>query len=726
MAILKTLGECIERNERYFRNELCLVFKAQRITFGQYADRVRRLADGLHRTGLRRQDRVSILSINCPEFVDLYGACEWAGYIISPLNHALAPPEMVYILNDAAPRILIFEGQYAETVAFIRSSLSSVEVFVCLDDNAPPWAFSYASMVEGANSGGPPFRAEPGDFVALFYTSGTTGRPKGALHTHAQQLAFALARVMETGCNIGDKALAPIPLHHTAARSTQLSHHLRSASVVLLNHADPLLLLQTIERERVSLISIAPTMLQMMFDVPTFDKYDLSSLKTIVYAAAPMPVPLLERGLKKFGPIFMCIYAQTESGGTCLRKYHHRVDGTPEELQRLRSVGQPYLGTKLKIVDDQDNETPNGHVGEICFKSDNVITGYWRNKSATREALRDGWFHTGDMGKLDAEGFLYLVDRKKDMIIIGGNNVYSKEVEDALLQHPAVEQAAVIGVPDPFWGEAVRAVVQTRQGAAVTERQLIEFCGRLIARYKRPTSMIFTNEMPKLSTGKINKAALREQHGMATKSAKSDSTDGAAVDFSHSAEEVMTAIWESVLDRKPIGRDSNFFDLGGNSLAALRLSLEIERLIGREVPILEFYANPTIAATTAILLERSPAAKFSTLVTLKSGEAGTPLFIVHGSGGSCVNLVSSHGACPSPDQYMGCRLGDLILRTNRLRVEDMARYYLDAIRSLQPTGPYLLAGYSFGGLVAFEMARQLSVEGEQVAKLLLLIPSPHQ
>jgi thioesterase domain-containing protein/acyl carrier protein len=577
-------------------------------------------------------------------------------------------------------------------------------------------------MLADADPAGPPFRAQPDDRLALFYTSGTTGRPKGAVQTHAQQLAFALARVMETGCNLGDRALAPIPLHHTAARSNQLSHHLRSAAVVLLSRPDPVELLRAIEHERVTLISVAPTMLQMMFDVPDFDSYDLTSLKTILYGGAPMPVALLKRGLKKFGPIFMSIYAQTESGGTSLRKHHHRLDDETALLRRLQSVGQPYLGTKLKIVDDQDNELPIGEVGEVCFKSDSAITSYWRDEAATREALRDGWFHTGDMGRLDADGFLFLVDRKKDMIIVGGNNVYSKEVEDVLLRHPGLEHAAVIGVPDSFWGEAVRAVVVTRPGAVVTEAELAEFCGGFLGRYKCPSSVIFARELPMLPTGKINKSILRERHGAAHRAMRSIVAGSADV----SPEAAMTALWERVLRRAPIRRDENFFDLGGDSLAALQLSIEIEQKFGRPVPISWFYVNTTVAAMMAAMSNPIAGTESSPLVQLRGGGAGPPLFIVHGSGGSCVNLVKLTRRLSLVGPIYGLQARGIDGAGKPLsRVEHMAGHYLDAILKVQPQGPYLLAGYSFGGLVAFEMARRLSAAGVQVAELLLLDSHPH-
>lgn len=725
MPILETLRDCIERNETYFANELAIVFADQRITFGQLGRRARRLADGLYRGGLRTQDRVSILSANRPEFVDLYGACEWAGFVISPLNTDLAPPEIAYILNDAEPRIFVFEARFAQSVDAIRTRLRSVETFICIGDPVPPWAVSYDAVTASGHPDGPPIRSSAGDHLALFYTSGTTGRPKGAIHTHAQQIAFAMGRVLETGCNLGDKALIPIPLYHTAARSTQLSHHLRSAAAVLLHRADPALMLQTIEQERITLVSVAPTVLQMMLDRPDIDQYDLSSLKTIVYAGAPMPVALLERGLKKFGPVFMCIYAQTESAGTCLRKHHHLLNGTPEQLRRLKSVGQPYLGTQLKIVDDFDQELPRGQVGEVCFKADNVISGYWRNEPASRDALRDGYMHTGDMGYVDDEGFLFLVDRKKDMVIVGGNNVCSREVEDTLHQHPAVDQCAVIGIPDPIWGEAVRAIVVPRAGRKVSERELIDFCEGLIGRYKRPGSIMFADELPKLATGKVNKPLLRDRYGVApTSTVRAAATERPTM-TEDGATALVTRIWESAFGRSPIGPHDSFFDLGGDSLLGVELSLEIQRATEREIPVFQFYESPTIAGTVALLTANSPVS-YSPLVKLRDGDTRQPLFIVHGRGGGVISLTAlanriDHDGAIYGLQARGFGRSEAALT----RVEDMAKIYLDAIRSVRPHGPYCLAGFSFGGLVAVEMTRMLQAAGEATAAPILIDTPVH-
>lgn len=725
MPILETVGECIERNETYFANELCTVFENHRISFGQFAVRARRLADGLYRAGLRSQDRVSVISANRPEFVDLYGACEWAGYVISPLNTELAAPEIAFILNDAEPRILVFERRFAATIDSLRDRLQSIETYICLGEAVPPWAVSYEAVVASGSAQGPPMRSRPGDQLALFYTSGTTGQPKGAVHTHAQQIAFAMGRVIETGCTLGDKALIPIPLFHTAARSTQLSHHLRSAAAVLLHRADPGLMLQTIELERITLVSVAPTVLQMMLDHPDIDRYDLTSLKTIVYAGAPMPLPLLERGLKKFGPVFMCIYAQTESAGTCLRKQHHVLTGSPEQLLQLKSVGQPYLGTQLRIVDDHDQEMLRGQTGEVCFKADNVISGYWRNEVATRDALRDGWFHTGDMGYIDDDGFLFLVDRKKDMIIVGGNNVYSREVEDALHQHPAVEHCAVIGIPNPIWGEAVRAVVVRRENATADERELINFCEGLIGRYKCPSSVVFAAELPKLATGKINKPALRERYGGAASTGTHKKPVDRPLESDAAAIALVTRIWEAAFKRSPIKPDESFFELGGNSLLGVQLSLEIQSATGRDLPAFQFYETPTIAGTVALLAATSPK-RYSPLVKLRDGDPQRPLFIIHGRGGGSVSLTPLANQIDWRGTVYGLQAQGFGRSERALsQVEDMAKSYLDAVRSLQTAAPFHLIGFSFGGLVAIEMMRLLLAEGEPVCRPILIDTAVH-
>jgi acyl-CoA synthetase (AMP-forming)/AMP-acid ligase II len=258
---------------------------------------------------------------------------------------------------------------------------------------------------------------------------------------------------------------------------------------------------------------MAPTMVQAMLDVPGIESFDLSSLHTICYSAAPMAVPLLRRGIKLLGPVFLQLYGMTEGGGTTLHKRQHKPDGTPEELKRLGSIGQAAPNVDVRIVDDEGRPLPVNQTGEIATRTATHMAGYWNNSAATIADLRDGWYHTGDLGYLDEHGFLYLVDRKKDLIISGAENVYSREVEEAVSAHPAVQDVAVIGVKDDYWGEIVRAVVVRAKGSDLTADELIEHCRTLIASYKKPKSVVFVEELPRLASGKINKVALRQQLG---------------------------------------------------------------------------------------------------------------------------------------------------------------------------------------------------------------------
>ena len=270
--------------------------------------------------------------------------------------------------------------------------------------------------------------------------------------------------------------------------------------------------LDTVQRERITQLHLAPTLLQAVLDLPDNDRFDLSSLRTINYAAAPMPLPTLRRAIKRFGAILINGYGQTEGAGTTLRKHYHRPDGTEQDVKRLSSVGQAVLDTQIRIAGPRDEELPNGEVGEICIKSPQNMVGYWNNSAATVETLRGGWLHTGDLGFVDEDGFVYLVDRKKDMIISGGENVYSREVEEALMAHAAVADAAVIGVPDRKWGEAVKGIVVLKPQHSVTPAELIAHCRTLIAGYKCPKSIDFVPQLPRLPSGKVNKIALRGEY----------------------------------------------------------------------------------------------------------------------------------------------------------------------------------------------------------------------
>lgn len=512
MTVAQTLADMLDNNALKFPGHTAFVFGEQRVTHAEFRARAARLASAWQKLGLRRQDRVGILSQNCMEFQEVYGSCEMAGFITATVNWRLAIPEMVYIINDGAPKVLVFEAAYAETIAAMKHQLTSVEHYVCIGAEADG-ALAYEDVLASGDPAGASFRPKPDDIAYLIYTSGTTGRPKGVMLTHAGQCAAAELLGSDQRMCPDDRMLIMMPLFHIGAKIIQLSQHWRAGTVVLLSGFDPEAILKSIAEEKITVTHMAPTMIQSLLDSPKAGETDISSLRMIVYAAAPMPLPVLKRGLKMFGPVFQQQFGQTEGVGTTLLAHQHKPDGTARDLEILTSVGQASPRVGLRIVDDAGNDLPPGEVGEILLTSPGVMKGYWNNTAATIETLREGWVHTGDVGKLDHEGFLYLVDRKKDMIISGGENIYSREVEEAVVHHDMVSEAAVIGVRDEKWGEAVMAIVVLKPGALVSAEELIEHCKTRIASYKKPRHITFVDEIVKLPSGKVDKVRLRQVYG---------------------------------------------------------------------------------------------------------------------------------------------------------------------------------------------------------------------
>jgi acyl-CoA synthetase (AMP-forming)/AMP-acid ligase II len=514
MKFPQTLADMLDNNAWKYPDETAFVWEDRRVTHAQFHVRVSKLANALRRLGLKRQDRIGILSQNNLEFQEVYGACEISGFICATVNWRLAIPEMVYIINDGAPKVLVFEAAYAETVLAMKDQLKTVEHFVCIGGG--DFGDDYDAFVESGDAAGVPFRPLPDDIAFLIYTSGTTGRPKGVMLGQGGQVAAAEILGSDQRNSPADRLLIMMPLFHIGAKIIQLAQHWRAGTVHVQKGFDPQAIISCIERERITVTHMAPTMVQTLLESPAIEQgADISSLRMIVYAAAPMPIPVLKKGLKMLGPVFQHQFGQTEGIGTTLLAHQHRPDGTNRDREILTSVGQVSPRVSVRIVDDNGEDLAVGEVGEILLTSPGVMKGYWNNTAATIETLRDGWVHTGDVGRLDSEGYLYLVDRKKDMIISGGENIYSREVEEAVITHDAVSEVAVIGVPDEKWGEAVKAVVVLRAGRTASADDLIDHCRTLIASYKRPRHVEFVDEIVKLPSGKIDKVRLRKLYGQA-------------------------------------------------------------------------------------------------------------------------------------------------------------------------------------------------------------------
>jgi acyl-CoA synthetase (AMP-forming)/AMP-acid ligase II len=506
------LGDIIKRNAAFYGNRVGLVFEGRRYTHRDFARRVNRVANALLVRGIRPQERVAVLARNCSEVLEVFGAGEVAGFITVNINHRLSVEEIVGICADSEPAAFVFEPDFAAAAAALRAKMPGIRHYLCIG-GAAAGAEDYDAALTSASDAEPAARATPDDVAYLIYTSGTTGRPKGVIWRHRAMIEAVRALTLE-GCALEPiTALIVMPLFHVGARIESLSFLLLGGTLVLHRTFDAVAALETIARERITAIHCAPIMIQRILDVPNRAAFDTSSLQHVRYASAPMPVPLLRRALAAFGPIFAQVYGMTEClGGTTLKPHEHVVDGSELDIRRLASAGRPYLSTDLRIVHMDGREAVPGETGEILLRSPATMAGYWNNHAASVEALRGGWFHTQDLGYVDDDGFLFIIDRKKDMIISGGENIYSWEVEEALRHHPAVAEAAVIAVPDREWGEAVKACVVVRDGMTVSEGELIAHCRARIASYKKPRSIDFVQELPRLFNGKVNKKALREPY----------------------------------------------------------------------------------------------------------------------------------------------------------------------------------------------------------------------
>ena len=506
---MDTLGDLIRRNATLFARRTALVFEGRRFTHAEYAARVWRLANALLARGLKQQERIAVLAKNCSEALEAFGAAEVAGFITVNLNYRLSERELIEVCRDCAPAVLIFAAEYGEIAAALTRALPDLRILLSVDA-AVPGAEEYESFLARGAPEEPATRAKADDLAYIIYTSGTTGRPKGAAYDHAGFLEAARNHSHSGGARPDDVMLIVMPLFHVGAKIEQLTYAFLGGTIVMHRTFDVAAVLRSIAAERVTSAHLAPIMVQRILDAPQLRDTDTSSLRNIDYASAPMPVPLMRRALAAFGPILTQVYGMTEClGGTILHPFQHRPDGDADDVRRLSSAGQAFLGCEVKTVRPDGSLCEPGEIGEILIRSRGIMRGYWNNHAATIETLRGGWMHTQDLGYLDRDAFLFVVDRKRDMIISGGENIYSWEVEEALRTHSAVAEAAVIAVPDPQWGEAVKACIVLAAGARASAEELIDHCRHTLASYKKPRSIDFLESLPRLGNGKIDKKALR-------------------------------------------------------------------------------------------------------------------------------------------------------------------------------------------------------------------------
>ena len=502
------LGNLILRNSRLRRDEPAIIFEERTISHGQFAARSFQLVRALQHLGLGVGDRLAILAQNCPEYMEVYAAGELGGWATVTINYRLAEPEVAYILGDSAPKILVCEASLLDRVGeATRNTLSHIVTF---GGDGPD--VDYESALAAEEPIPPTVDFSPETIAYLIYTSGTTGRPKGVMLSHRGQLWSAYVSAIDMGVRPNDRVAVAMPLYHIGAKNTCLTRSVHGCPVVLHRAFRVEPFFKSLQDCGVTETLLAPTMLNDLLDAYPDAARMVPSLAKVFYSAAPMPEAILRRAVKALGPIFAQVYGMTESGGPgCLLHQHqHILEGQPEVVRRLNSAGQPMTGCDVRIRRPDGSDCTPGERGEIAIKSDGLMRGYWQNDVATRETIRDGFLHTGDIGEMDDAGFVYVVDRLKDMIVSGGENIYSREVENALSNHPAVMETAVVGGPHERWGEAVVAFVVRRPGVTVSAEDITAHCAKSIASYKRPREIIFVESLPKLPNGKIEKYKLRE------------------------------------------------------------------------------------------------------------------------------------------------------------------------------------------------------------------------
>jgi len=500
------VGEWLGRRELYTPNKIGLIDVASDTRFSYRAlnCRARALATWLTEAyRIEQGDRVAILAANCPEYLDAFFACALLGAILVPLNWRLTPPELATILTDATPKLLLHDaGQQApasEVALRLRATLADPPALL------PLAAFPGANVALAARA--TPFQTQDGEEPALIlYTSGTTGVPKGALLSHRMITWNAINTQVTWGLRETDNAPISLPFFHAGGLNV-LTTPLYSCggTVALLRDSEPAAVLRAIERERCTIVFTVPAVYQSWQAHPAFATTDFSSVRFCVTGGSSCPLPLITRYAER-GLVFCQGYGLTEVGVNCFSL-------SPEDaLRKIGSVGQPIFHSQARIVDEAGNETPPGVVGELTLAGPHVCSGYWRRPEATAEAYRNGWWHTGDLARRDADGYYYIVGRKKDMYISGGENVYPAEIEGLLVTHPAIADAAVIAQPDARWGEVGVAVVVPSTPGGISAEEVLAFCDGKLARFKLPRRIVFADALPRNAMGKVVKAELRARY----------------------------------------------------------------------------------------------------------------------------------------------------------------------------------------------------------------------
>ncbi len=513
------LGEMMARNARKFPSREALIYGDTRLNYTQLNARINRLAHALLDLGIKKSDKVAILAFNCNQFMETYFALAKIGGVAVPINFRLHPEEMTYILNQSDAKALIMGEAFVEVAKGIKKDLPQVGQYISIGEKPVEGMLNFESWIAKYPDEEPLILVDEDDPLFIMYTAGTTGRPKGAVITHKNEMVLWMLGapfvLTEPGMsNLWNfRALGAPPIFHLASFGFCQFMFFLGATVVLPTEVfDPVYIMKTIEKERINALVLVPVMTAFVLMLPDLDKYDTTSLQVWGSSGSILPTETRKQ-IKKYFPnvkIFD-LFGQTEMSAL--------VSGLlPSESEgRETSVGKILPFIEIRVVDDNGNDVPVGAVGEAVYRSPTVMKEYYKDPKATAEAMRGGWFHGGDLVRQDEQGYIYVVDRKKDMIVSGAENIYPAEIEAVLSTHPKVMECAAIGVFDQDWGESVKAVVVCRPGETLTQAEVIEFCKAHLASYKKPKSVDFMDALPRNAMGKVLKTALRERYGKSIK-----------------------------------------------------------------------------------------------------------------------------------------------------------------------------------------------------------------
>jgi len=496
-----------------------MVFEGKRQTFTQTSERVNRLGNALVKLGIEKGDRIAILQVNCPQYVESYYAAAKLGAIFVPLNFRSKQDELSYMLGNAEAKALLVGDRYLDMARGMSPHLPSIKQCISIDNKQSDMLY-YEDLVSSSSPGEVFSEIEDEDVTMLVYTAGTTGRSKGVPLRHSGFASYVLENVDPASPDIEERNLLTVPLYHVAGIQAMLAAIYGGRTLVLMRQFETKEWLETAQREQVTRAMLVPTMLKRAIDAPDFTKYNLGSLRVLTYGAAPMPFEVISKAIEIMPWVkFINAFGQTETASTisALGPEDHIIEGTQKErekkLKRLASsIGKPLADVEVKIVDEQGKELPLGEVGGIIARGPRVMSGYWRDEQKTAQVMTpDGWLHTGDMGWVDEEGYIYLAGRGDDMIIRGGENISPEEIENALYSHPKIEEVAVVGIPDPEWGEEPAAFVVLKSGETATAEEIIGYCRSSLG-FKRPREVVFLGSLPRNPMGKVLKRVLREQY----------------------------------------------------------------------------------------------------------------------------------------------------------------------------------------------------------------------